>query len=75
LKKGGRQLNHEAGAIKMTSIRRTILRANAIFLVVASVSSLCMDVLGIFFGIGSQSRLVASAPYTGSVSWKHTGSR
>ena len=49
----------------MTSIRRTLLRANAIFLVVASVSSLCMDVLGIFFGLGPQSRLVASAPYTG----------
>lgn len=53
------------GPIASTSIRRTILRANAIFLVVASVSSLCMDVLGIFFGVGPESRLVASAPYTG----------
>jgi hypothetical protein len=51
--------------MKMTSIRRAILRANAIFLVVAAVASLCMDVLGIFFGLGPESRLVASAPYTG----------
>jgi hypothetical protein len=49
----------------MRSIRRTILRANAIFLVVAAAASLCTDVLGIFFGLGPESRLVASAPYTG----------
>jgi hypothetical protein len=53
------------GAMTMRSIRRTILRANAIFLVVAAAASLCTDVLGIFFGLGPESRLVASAPYTG----------
>jgi len=45
--------------------RRRILRANAIYLIAASASAMLMDVLGIFFSRGPESRLLANAPSTG----------
>ena len=46
-------------------IRSVVLRANALYLTVASVSGLRMDVRGIFFGVGPESYIVAGAPYSG----------
>lgn len=48
-----------------TTIRQGILRANALWLVVASISALFMDILGIFFAYGPMSRILASAPHAG----------
>ncbi len=47
------------------SIRTTILRANAIFLLVAATGGFASDIAGIFFGRGPVSSIVASAPYAG----------
>ena len=50
----------------MTStFRQTILRANAIFLLVASAGGFATDVRGIFFGLGPVGRVVAQAPDAG----------
>jgi hypothetical protein len=43
--------------------RRTILRANALFLMVASIGGLFSDVLGAFFSLGPVSPIVSSAPH------------
>jgi len=48
-----------------TTIRKEILRVNAIYLLIASVLGICMDVAGIFFSRGPESRIVAGAPYAG----------
>lgn len=46
--------------------RRLILRANAIYLGLASVMGLIgLDVRGIFFGTGPEGRILAGAPYAG----------
>jgi hypothetical protein len=45
--------------------RRAILRANAVYLMAASVGGLRMDVRGIFLGLGPESYIVAGAPYAG----------
>ena len=46
-------------------IRQGILRANAIFLLVAAVAGFWTDVLGIFFSAGAQARIIGSAPNSG----------
>jgi hypothetical protein len=46
-----------------TAIRKTILRANAAFLLVAGSGGLAADLLGAFAGIGPQSLLLAQAPH------------
>jgi hypothetical protein len=45
--------------------RRLLLRANAIFLLVAAAGGLRSDILGIFFGTGPVAPVVASAPHAG----------
>jgi hypothetical protein len=46
-------------------IRKTILRANALYLLVASVAGFATDLLGIFYSFGAQSRVMMHAPYAG----------
>ena len=48
-----------------TATRQAILRANAIFLLVAATAGLWTDVLGIFFSVGAQAPIIANAPYAG----------
>lgn len=48
-----------------TKVRKIILRANACYLMAASISGLRMDIRGIFFGLGPESYIVAAAPYSG----------
>jgi hypothetical protein len=45
--------------------RRLLLRANAIFLLVAAAGGLRSDILGIFFDTGHVAPVVASAPHAG----------
>ena len=45
------------------AIRKTILRANAIFLLVAGSGGLVADLLGAFYGIGPQGVVLAQAPH------------
>jgi hypothetical protein len=47
------------------AIRQGILRANAIFLLVAATSGFLTDVLGIFFSVGAQAPIIGSAPNAG----------
>ena len=47
------------------AIRQGILRANAIFLLVAAAAGFWTDVLGIFFSTGAQARIIGSAPNAG----------
>jgi hypothetical protein len=51
----------------MTSnLRRIVLRGNAVYLGTAAIVSLFfMDIPGIFFGLGPEARIVATAPHTG----------
>jgi hypothetical protein len=42
-----------------------ILRANAIYLLVASMLGTGMDIAGIYFGFGPEARAIASAPLAG----------
>ena len=44
------------------SIRRLILRANAVALTAVSLTALLMDIAGIFFGKGPQSRVLRRGP-------------
>lgn len=46
--------------------RLLILRANALFLLIASVGGLVMDISGIFFSRGPESAVVAAAPFSGA---------
>jgi hypothetical protein len=48
-----------------TPIRQVLLRANAVFLLVAATAGFWTDVLGIFFSAGAQARIIGSAPYAG----------
>jgi hypothetical protein len=50
---------------KGTKMRQFVLKANALYLGVASVSAFIFDVVGIFLGVGPQSRILVSAPYAG----------
>lgn len=47
------------------AIRHIILRANAAFLLAASVGGFASDVRGIFLGLGPVARVVAEAPHAG----------
>ena len=49
----------------MSEARRSLLRANALFLVLAGAGGLRSDILGIFFGQGPVGRSVAAAPHAG----------
>ena len=49
----------------MTTMRRGILRVNALWLIGASIGGLSMDVLGIFFERGPQRLIGAVAPQAG----------
>ena len=46
------------------STRRLILRANAVFLILAGGGSLLMDLRAYFLGTGPSTRFIATAPYT-----------
>jgi len=48
-----------------TATRQAILRANAIFLLVAATAGFWTDVLGIFFSVGVQAPIIGNAPYAG----------
>ena len=48
-----------------TSLRTLILRANAIYLIVASILGTGMDIAGIYFGVGPEARVIADAPFAG----------
>jgi len=48
-----------------TKTRKIILRANAIYLLVASLAGLRMDMRASFFSTGVQAPLIALAPHTG----------
>jgi len=52
-------------ALVNTSIRQGILRANSLYLVVASILGLRMDIMGIFFGSGPEARVVGTVPFAG----------
>jgi hypothetical protein len=45
--------------------RRFLLRANALYLLMAATGGLRSDILGIFFGEGPLARVVADAPHAG----------
>ena len=45
--------------------RRILLRANAVFLLVAAAGGFASDVLGIFYARGPVASIVASAPHAG----------
>ncbi len=47
------------------SMRKLILRANAIFLLAASAGGLVTDVHGSFFGSGPLAGILAAAPHAG----------
>jgi len=47
-----------------TASRQTLLRANAIFLLVASAGGFGSDLLGAFFAVGPMASIVAAAPYS-----------
>lgn len=49
----------------MPGARRSLLRANALFLLLAGAGGLRSDILGIFFGQGPVGRIVAAAPHAG----------
>jgi hypothetical protein len=51
--------------IMTTTIRQLILRANALYLLVAAAGGIWSDVLGIFFSRGPVSRIIAGAPHAG----------
>lgn len=58
------------------STRKIILRANALYLGIASVAAfLLLDLRGIVFGAEPVAQVVAVAPYAAMASWKRTVSR
>jgi hypothetical protein len=46
-----------------TTIRRLILRVNALYIGGAALAGLVFDVRGVLFGIGPQGRILTTAPY------------
>jgi hypothetical protein len=56
--------NH-ANASASSAIRTWLLRANAIFLLVAASGGLAADISGSFFALGPQKDILAAAPHTG----------
>lgn len=47
-----------------TTMRQRILRANALYLLVASIGGLLMDIAGAFFARGPESQILAIQPVT-----------
>jgi hypothetical protein len=45
------------------NIRRTILRANALYIGGAALAGLVFDIRGYLFGVGPQGRILTDAPY------------
>jgi hypothetical protein len=48
-----------------TNVRRTILRANALYIGVAGFAGVIFDIRGVLYGLGPQGRALANAPYAG----------
>jgi hypothetical protein len=48
-----------------TTVRRLILRANALYIGVAGFAGVIFDVRGVLYGLGPQGRVLANAPYAG----------
>jgi hypothetical protein len=48
-----------------TTIRRAILRANAVYIGAAASAAFVFDVRGVLYGLGPQGRILASVPYAG----------
>jgi hypothetical protein len=55
-------------------MRTAILRANAIYLLVAAAGGFTADILGAFFGRGPVAPVLAPRQTPRSVSWRRTGS-
>jgi hypothetical protein len=47
------------------TMRLRAFRAHGLYLFLASIAGLRMDILGIFYGIGPESHIVAKAPHAG----------
>jgi hypothetical protein len=47
------------------SVRRAILRANALYIGIAGFAGVIFDLRGAFFGLGPQGRVLALAPHAG----------
>jgi hypothetical protein len=47
------------------NVRRTILRANALYIGVAGFAGVIFDIRGVLYGLGPQGRALADAPYAG----------
>jgi hypothetical protein len=48
-----------------TNARKLLLRANAIYLLVAASGGMWADLAGVFMGVGPQGRILATAPHAG----------
>src|SRR5262245_18526733 len=48
-----------------TTVRRLILRANALYIGVAGLAGVIFDIRGVLYGVGPQGRALANAPYAG----------
>ena len=49
----------------MKTMRRLILRANALYIGLAGAAGVLFDLRGIYFGTGPQGRILADAPHAG----------
>jgi hypothetical protein len=47
------------------TVRRLILRANALYIGLAGLAGLLFDIRGVLYGLGPQGRLLAQAPHAG----------
>jgi hypothetical protein len=47
------------------TVRRLILRANALYIGLAGLGGLLFDIRGVLYGLGPQGRLLAQAPHAG----------
>jgi hypothetical protein len=47
-----------------TDLRRTLLHANAFFLLIAASGGMCADLAGAFLGVGPQSPILSPAPHS-----------
>ena len=48
-----------------TNARKLLLRANAIYLLVAASGGMWADLAGVYLGLGPQGRILAAAPHAG----------
>jgi hypothetical protein len=47
------------------TVRRLILRANALYIGLAGLAGMLFDIRGVLYGLGPQGRLLAQAPHAG----------